>query len=347
VSRAGGVPALPTSGHLVRISLDLGAEAARRLRGASIYVALVTLGLLGPVGVALIVLWARHPELFSFDTVLDPTYDPFGAPSAPEGWEATAWIALGMVVAIPGLVAMAVESQAMSAAILAGVALGRPVSTLEALRRSRQVFWRLVGYAAITAIPISIATQLLSTALLEHVGQAYETVAFVTTLFAALLGLPFVYGVTAIVLGDVAAVEAARRSIMLARARWRLAVVISLVSTVAVYLAIFAFSGALDVIVTIGGPLGISIDDGPLAMAVLIALALALSAAIGSLLLTVTAIVVGPQVVAFLGLTHYSGGLDRARDATVLRPPVRYLTPLMGLAVGVAILCGVAAVATG
>jgi hypothetical protein len=252
-----------------------------------------------------------------------------------------------MLVAIPGILAMAVESQALSAAILAGVALGRPVSTSEALRRSRQVFWHLVGYAAITAIPISIATQLLAAALYGLVGEAYETVAFVTTLFAALLGLPFVYGVTAIVLGDVAVVEAARRSIMLARARWRLAVVISLVSTVAVYLAIFAFFGALDVIVTIGGPLGIDLDDGPLALAALMAVALALSAALGSLLLTVTAIVVAPQVVAFLGLTHYSGGLDRARDSSVQQPPVRYLSPLMGIAVVVAILCGSAAVASG
>jgi hypothetical protein len=38
------------------------------------------------------------------------------------------------------VVDMAIESHAMAVAILTGVAIGRPVSTREALRRSRQVF---------------------------------------------------------------------------------------------------------------------------------------------------------------------------------------------------------------
>src|SRR6185436_10772339 len=42
---------------------------------------------------------------------------------------------------------------------------------------------------------------------------------------------------------------------------------------------------------------------------------LALVAAIGSLVFTMAVVLAAPQVVAFVGLTHYAGGLDRAREA--------------------------------
>ncbi len=343
MTTSSAVPDLPSARNLVRISLDLGTEAARRLRGASIYVAMISLGLIGPVVVAFIVFMAANPDYFLLDVFADPYADPRAFPYDPQVAIAGLWLSLGILVAVAGLIAMAVESQAMAATILAGVALGRPVSTHEALRRSRQVFWRLVGYALLTEIPISIASQLLATILFVIIGEAYETVSLVTTAFAALLGLPFVYGVTSIVLGDVGVVEAARRSIKLARARWRLAIVISLVGAVAWYIATFAYLGAIGIVTTLGAPLGIGIDNGPLALLALLGLALALSAAFGSLLLTVTAIVVAPQVIAFLGLTHYSGGVDRARDETVLRPAVRYMTLPMAIAIVAAVLCSIAA----
>jgi hypothetical protein len=340
------VPQLPASRQLVRGGLDLGAEAARRLRGASIYVAFVMLGLLGPLVVAGIAITAADPAAFDLDLYMDPAYDPFADPSADAAAAPLGFLSLGFLVAAAGIVAMIVESQAMATAILAGVALDRPVSTGEALRRSRQVFWQLVGYALITALPISIVTQVVATILGAFIGEAFETIALTTTILAAILGLPFVYGVTAIVLGEVGPVEAARRSIRLARARWRLAIVISLVATAAVYLGVFAYLGALGVIGTLTAPLGVGVGDGLLPSIVAIGLGLALSAAFGSLLLTVTAIVVAPQVIAFLGLTHYSGGLERARDSTVLRPAERWLTLPMVLGLVLVALSAVAAVAS-
>ena len=47
---------------------------------------------------------------------------------------------------------------------------------------------------------------------------------------------------------------------------------------------------------------------------------LAVVMAFGSLTFTIAAIVAAPQVTAFLGLTYYSGGLDRARSADGVRP---------------------------
>ena len=46
----------------------------------------------------------------------------------------------------------------------------------------------------------------------------------------------------------------------------------------------------------------------------------ALILALGSLILTVSAISIAPQVVAFLALTRYGGGLDRARDPVLVAP---------------------------
>jgi hypothetical protein len=240
---------------------------------------------------------------------------------------------------------MSVESQALAAALLGGVAVGRPLSMREALRRSRQVFWRVVGYAMLTAVPIGIITGLLSGILTAANGDAPETISFVTTVVGAILGLPFVYGVCGIVLGDVGAVEAIRRSIRLARARWPLAIALTIFTTVAWYVAALAYLGAVGLVVTVAGPLGVGFDNGPVALLALVGVALALSAAFGSLLMTVTAIVVAPQVVAFLGLTHYAAGLDRARDSTVLGPPVRLVTLPLAVGIACAVVAAIGAVA--
>jgi hypothetical protein len=341
------VPELPHSRQLVRGGLDLGAEAARRLRGASIYVAFIMLGLLGPLATAGILVMSADPDAIALDMFMDPTYDPFTDPGPDAGGAAAlGFLSLGFLVALVGIVAMLVESQAMAATILAGVALDRPVTTREALRRSRQVFWAIVGYAAITALPISIASQVVSTILTAFIGQAFETIALATTVVSAVLGLPFVYGVTAIVLGEVGPVEAARRSIRLARARWRLAIVITLVATAAVYIGLFAYLGAIGVVGTLTMPFGVGVGNGIFSSLLTIILGLALSAAFGSLLLTVTAIVVAPQVIAFLGLTHYSGGLERARDVTAARPAERWLTVPMVAGLVLVALCSIAAVAS-
>lgn len=339
---------LPRARHLARFGLELGSAAARPLRGASAYVALVTLGLLGPLAVGFIVLVASHPEIADIEAWIDPTgalLEPAWSAADLEAFAgASAWLLLGTSVATIGIMAMAIESQALAAAILGGVAIGRPLTTREALRRSRQVFWRLAGYAMLTAVPIGFATGVLSSVLEEVIGQAPETISFLTTLFGAILGLPFVYGVAGIVLGDVGAVEAVRRSYRLARARWRLAIALSIFVTIAWFLAGIAYVAAVGLLATIAQPLGIGFDNGPLALLGLIAIALALAAAFGSLLLTVTAIVVAPQVVAFLGLTHYAAGLDRARDATTLAPPVRFESAPLAIGIAIAVISAIGVV---
>jgi hypothetical protein len=70
---------------------------------------------------------------------------------------------------------------------------------------------------------------------------------------------------------------------------------------------------------------------GPLILPAILVLGLAI--AFGSLTFTIAAIVAAPQVAAFLGLTFYSAGLDRARSASgepASRP--RWVTVPMDLA---------------
>jgi hypothetical protein len=68
-------------------------------------------------------------------------------------------------------------------------------------------------------------------------------------------------------------------------------------------------------------------------------------AAIGSLVFTVSALAVAPQVVAFVGLTGYGGGLDQARDAPTARP-VRWLSAPMAVGAGIAIVASLIGVSS-
>jgi hypothetical protein len=58
---------------------------------------------------------------------------------------------------------------------------------------------------------------------------------------------------------------------------------------------------------------------GPLQVAVLAAIVALAIVSIGSLVMTIAALTVGPQVVAFLGLTGYSAGLDAGTSADPAR----------------------------
>jgi hypothetical protein len=137
---------------------------------------------------------------------------------------------------------------------------------------------------------------------------------FVSTLVTA----PFGYVAAGIILGDADAGTALRRSTTLARARPRLAVVVATFAFLAGVLELFGIGAAADAVGRIIAFEHLSFD--PTGGDVLVALPVIAAAliALGSLGLTVAAIVAAPQVIAFLGLTHYSAGLDRvispARD---------------------------------
>ena len=77
-------------------------------------------------------------------------------------------------VAFIGFFVISVESQIIAVAILGGRALGRPITLREALHRSRQVFWRVVGASILVGFLLMIPNLVLSAVLASAFDQASE-----------------------------------------------------------------------------------------------------------------------------------------------------------------------------
>jgi hypothetical protein len=289
--------------------LDLSLSANRELRRASLYIGVLTLAMVGPF--ALIVL-AFGAAQGGFDWIQDLAlgYAPNLVPVDPS---VGTYLIISGIVAVVGLLVVGIESQIMAAAILGGRAFGRPMTMREALRRSRQVFWRVVRATFLVGLILIVPNLVLTFALATVFDATSEAPTVILTGVGALLSAPFAYIVTGIVLGDVAASEAVRRSTLLARARWRLAIAVTAVSAVASYIELFATGAGVDVLARVGGMLHLGFDSsgGTVALNVVV---LAGVVAIGSLTFTLAALRDAPQVVAFIGMTGYGAGLDRGRE---------------------------------
>ena len=141
--------------------------------------------------------------------------------------------------------------------------------------------------------------------------------------------------------------EAVRRSWRLAQARWRLAFLLAIVNAAVSYLASFAIGAGADILVRLGTALGLG---GPVGAVQVVGLGLIVVLAIvsiGSLIMTIAALTVAPQVVAFLGLTGYSAGLDvgtvandtlgGARTEPLIARPMKIALVIGGVAAALAV----------
>ena len=230
--------------------------------------------------------------------------------AASEALGATLFVVL--FLAIIGYFVISIEGQAIAILLLAGRVADRPISLDEALVRSRRVFWRLVRAAIIVAIPSTIA-QFVVLIPLSGGSQTSEGPTLLATAVSTIVIMPFTYYATGIVLGDVNARQAVRRSLTLFGVRKRLGITVAIFAAVAQYLLVFGAGVGGDILTRVIAPLGLSPDGGIGAIAIIGILGLVFVFALGSLLFLVSAISVAPQVIAFLSLTHYTGGLDAAR----------------------------------
>jgi hypothetical protein len=139
----------------------------------------------------------------------------------------------------------------------------------------------------------------------------------VASFVATVVVAPFGYIASAIVIGDVSAGAALRRSITLVQARPRLAITVAAFAFAAGALQTFGISVADDLIEAVREVLHPQLDLTSPLLILALPIVLAGLVALGSLSVTVAAVAAAPQVAAFLGLTHYSGGLDRARRPVV------------------------------
>lgn len=303
---------LPSARHVVSAGLQLAVAASRPIRRASIYIGLLALGAFGPTILLFFVVVARllGDASIGESVFLDPAAVLIDRP------ELVAPLQLLYVLGLVGtvlLIAISIDAQAIAIALLGGVASERPLRLAEAVTRARQSFWRLVGAGLI----VSLASFVVAWVVTIPFVRPFESnagVSFIGSIVGALVVTPWAFAGTGIVLGDVGAMDALRRSVTLFRARPRIAFVVVLFTLVTAAIQTFAIGTGLEVAVRIGELLNIGPERGAASLILPAILVLAFVVAFGSLTFTIAAIVAAPQVAAFLGLTFYSGGLDRARS---------------------------------
>jgi hypothetical protein len=304
----------PSVGQSISGAFDLALAGSRQVRRASLYVAVLTLALLGP---ATVLFMAIVRDQGSLEAALSLVAGPASFGRTEQ--DAVTFFKFSFFCGVFGLLAILVEAQIIVAAILGGVATGKRIGIRGSLRLSRSVFWRVFAASFLVGVLGSVAGLILINVLdPTSLGelQGAQIWAIVVQIAVA---APFAYSLAGIVVGGVGPIESLKRSIRIAAARWRLAFLIALAGAVIGVIQDFALGAGFDVVSRIATAAGLGLD-GSIEVAIFTGLLiLATVMAIGSLLVTVTALIVAPQVFVFLRMTGYSAGLDRATADT--RPP--------------------------
>lgn len=315
--------------RLVGVSLDLLTRRDSGLRAASFYIGLIALVTAAPA----VALLGLAISLGEFGLLEGPgRLSPLATPPA---W--TLWLLLAALPAVLGLMAVGVEAKALATTVIGGWAEGRPLRMREAIAVTRSTFWAMLRAGILVGL-LSMAVQWAALAALGgsvHGDAALSALDYaVAVAVGVVVGTPFVYAPAAIVLGEVGAITALRRSVGLALSRKRLAVVVATFAVLAGLVVQLGVGLAADTVLRLAD--GAGLEDGfPPALAV--PLAAALVFAYGTLVLLTEAIAAAPAVHAFVGLTRYTGGLERGRrdPARVRRLWDPWFTP--GLAAGAAL----------
>jgi hypothetical protein len=331
---------LPSARRVVSSGLQLAVDTSAAIRRGSIYIGLLSLGAFGPAVVLVLLgigrlmsdpgtaeMVARNPSLIFFEQpgLLAPLLFVY---------------VLG-IAGVVLLLAIGIDAQAIAISLLAGRAADRPVHLFEAITRARQVFWRLLGAGLIVGVA-SYVVSLLVVLPFINFEKPNTGISFIGTALGTLVVMPFAFTSTSIVLGDVGALEALRRSWRLFRVRPRIALAVTIFALVSSAIQQFALGAGLDAADRVGSFMHLGFGEGGAGTLLSSILVLAFVVAFGSLTFTIAAIVAAPQVAGFLGLTYYSGGLDRARSATGVRPRrFRWVSvPMVFAMVGLLIVAG-------
>ena len=333
---------LPSARRVVSSGLQLAVDSSSAIRRASIYIGLLALGAFGPAVILLLLGIGRlASDPATADTMArDPSLVLL---EQPELAGPLALIYLLVIVGMLLLVAISVDAQAIAIAILGGRAAELPMRLWEAITRARQVFWRLLGASLLVGLASGVVTLVLTLPFLRPL-DSNEGITFIGSIVGTLVVAPFAFAGTGIVLGDVGAIEALQRSVALSRARPRIALVVTLFTLVTSAIQTFALGAGLDVAIRVAELMHLNLDQGGAPLILTAIIVLAFVVAFGSLTFTIAAIVAAPQVTGFLGLTFFSGGLDRARGPQAARPGgFRWVTlPMLTTMVALALAAGLA-----
>jgi hypothetical protein len=303
--------ALPTtSGRVLSAAFDALTWLSVDLRRGGFYIGAVLFMTVAPLVVVIVGIVAHGtplPDLLEGASIFDLQTKAGEAASQALG----ATLSVVVLLAVIGYFVISVEGVALSILLVGGRLAEKPMPLDAALIRTRLVFWRLVRASILVGIPATIA-QFAVILPLSSGGQAQEGATLLATAVSTLVVMPFTYYATGIVIGDVNARQGVRRSVTLFRARKRVGFTVAVFAAVAQYLLVFGAGVGGDILTRVIAPLGLSPDGGLVAIVVIGLLGLVFVFALGSLLFLVAAIGVAPQVVAFLSLTHFTGGLDAA-----------------------------------
>ena len=326
--------AIPLSARgLVKESLDMLTRSDSGLRGASFYVGFIMLVTFGPlVALFALVFVAQGDAVLGSMSGYGPATGPDLADLAWAGW-----LALAAIPGMLGYIAATVEARTLATAVIGARAEGRPLRLVESISLARKGFWSVLGVQVLVGIVSSFATVVVSLGVLFIIGPV-EPISYGLQLVVGLLiGTPVVYVPAAIVLGGTDIAESIRRSFRLARARKRLAVVVTLFGLISQFVVLFGLSAGLDAVARFIVGTGLTESFPP---ALVVPIAAAFVFAIGTLVFLVEAIAAAPPVYAFIALTHYTWGLEAGR-----RDPVRvrhawdpWLTPGLALVALLALL---------
>jgi hypothetical protein len=330
-------------------AFDLLTRAAPDIRSASLYAGLVVLLTCAPVAILgwrlLMVLADAGVDLFAIDPTLGYEGPSLPLDAAIAIQEARVWLVLAAVVAGAGLMAASVDSRAIMATVLAGRLAADPVPRREALRRARATFWPIVGASILISIPTGIAQSLVG-GLLR--GRASTTIDFVdigAALVVAIAFAPFTYLLAGIVLGRVGPIVSLGRSVTLFKARKLAGLVVALFAFAGQFIVAAGLVAGADLVLR--GFAAIQFETLPPALGTAIAIAaiLVFAFAVGSLIATVAALEIAPQVLMFVALTHVGPGLQ-AGDARSERPKILPLPMVVGIGTGlVSLVAGLFALA--
>jgi hypothetical protein len=311
-------------GRLVPAAFELLTRSTADLRRASFYIGLLVAGTVAPFA---LLIWRVSVEFDALSVVERIDRLTGGVEGA---------INASVVIAVIGLSIANIESRAVAATLLAARLEGRQLELRPAVERSRRVFWRIVRATILTTVPL-LLVQVVTERLAAETFRGESEVSVISAgIVTTILLAPFAYIVTGIVLGDVAALDAVRRSVRLFRARKVAALIVALFAWSAQLLTSFGVVVGLDLVLRAAGLTSLFSSTDAAATALTAFVLVILVFAVGTLLFTVTAISVAPQVVMFLALTHMAPGLDVARAArNEGRPRFRWLTrPYIGLVGG-------------
>ena len=297
---AGAIPAAPPR-PLTALTEGISAAAAtaRPLRTASIYLGLLTAAFAGPA--VAVFLWIE-----SIAASIPPDTGP------GPGADAIADLELRSVtlilVAVLGVIAVMIEGAAIGIFLMAARVTGRPVSLRAAIERSRQVFWRLVRVGVLAGVVQGIAGYVWVTVTNPPAAGDVPDVS-VDPFVGTLVTIPFLYANVGVVLADDSGRNAIRRSFWLVRRYKRLAVALGLFAILSGVVETLALGSGLDIVIRLFDALHLDPAAGGASLAATFLLALALVAAVGSLLFTVGAVVSAPQVVAWVGVGQPVNGV--------------------------------------